>query len=101
MVVLKALKLTFVSALVAFGKYFWNRSRPSESTTSSRGIVGSLEVSKSIIEESMDKKLPFGLERLNSSAKNRGLVLSMESQHGIRNATGLFPGICFRRSRQP
>ena len=54
-----------------------------------------------ITEESMVRNWPAALVRLKSSAKKRGLALFMESQQGIRNATGRLPGIRFINSTQP
>src|SRR5678810_275227 len=80
--------------------YFRNFSAPDASTTSSRGKDGSLEVKMFMTEESMVRNWPAALVQLNISAKNRGLALSIESQHGMRKATGLLPGTRFINSMQ-
>ena len=52
-------------------------------------------------DESIERNFPPGLVLLKISAKNRGLTVFIESQQGIRNATGVLPGIWFIRSTQP
>src|SRR5437660_11801564 len=81
-------KLSLVIAFVAAGKYFRNLSRPSASSTSSRGNDLSLAVVRFITEESVVRKCPAALTRWNISAKNRGPGLFIESQQGIRKAAG-------------
>jgi hypothetical protein len=68
MVVVNDPMLTFVVAFVSFGRYFRNRSRPSESNTSSRGSDWSSAVGMFITEESMVRNCPAPFARLKISA---------------------------------
>ena len=57
-------------------------------TSNSRGRAGSSGVNSMNTEVSMARKWPSGVVLLKISAKNRGLTEFMESQQGMRNATG-------------
>src|SRR5258705_8624005 len=100
MVVVNEPMLTRVVALVWAGRYLRKRSRPSASSTSSRGSEVSLVVSTTMTLESMPRKFPCGEVRLKISAKKRGEGEFIESQQGMRKATGLLPGMEFNRSTQ-
>src|SRR5436190_912013 len=83
------------------GRYFRNFSAPSASITRARGNAESPADKMFITDESASRKWPAGVVRLKISAKSRGLGLLIESQQGVRKATGRLPGICVMRSRQP
>src|ERR1044072_459658 len=63
------------------------------SRTNSHGKAESLVVRMFMTEESMVRNWPAALVRLNSSAKKRALGLFIESQQGMRKATGRLPEI--------
>ena len=82
------------------GTNFLNFCRPSASITNSRGNDGSLGVVMLKTELSIVKNRPCSVVLLNISSQNRGLGVLSESQQGIRNATGRFPGIALISSTQ-
>src|SRR5205807_10665492 len=82
------------------GKYLVKRSWPLSSSTNSRGSSGSALVKTLNTELSSDKKFPFAVVLLKISAQKRGLGVLSESQHGMRNATGLLPEIECKRSTE-
>src|ERR1043166_6337530 len=103
-----------VVAKAGKGMYLRNRSRAPAgmvraglakalpgSRTNSRGKAGSLVVRMFMTEEAMVRNWAAAFVRLNSSAKKRGLGLFIESQQGMRKATGWLPGMRFRRSTHP
>ena len=59
---------------------------------------GSFGVIRLKTDESIWRKLFFSVVLLKISAKNRGLTVFSESQHGVRNATGLLFGTAASRS---
>ena len=77
--------------------YLRNRSLPSGSKTRSRGRLGSSGVKTVKTDESIDSEWPPLLFLAKISEKNRGLTVFIESQQGIRNATGLLPGIWLKQ----
>src|SRR2546426_5504473 len=83
------------------GTYFSNRGRPPASTSRSRGSPGSLVVKIMATDESIRRNCPAELVRLKISANKRGLALLIESQHGVRKATGTLLEIWFNKSTQP
>jgi len=51
-------------------------------------------------DESIRTKFPWGVTRLKISVKKRGLIEFIESQQGMRKATGRVTGLGQSRSMQ-
>ena len=72
----------------SLGKYFAKRSP-------------SFPLGRTKTDESIESIFPFSLVRLKISAKKRGLAEFIESQQGMRNATGLLFGMLASKSTPP